>query len=54
MQVENVAFHIVRFEDVRTGVLWIAGMWEPSNKISPLAEEHVPEANCPSNLENTR
>ena len=40
VQVESVGFHFLRFEDVdlRPGEFWIAGMWDPCNEVSPLAE----------------
>ena len=39
VQVESVSFHMLRFEDVRPGTLWIAGVWDPCNEVSPLAED---------------
>ena len=39
VQVESVSFHMLRFEDVRPGTLWIAGVWDPCNEVSPLAAD---------------
>ena len=39
VQVQSVGFHFVRFEDVKPGELWLAGMWDSSNEVSPLAAD---------------
>ena len=35
VQVQEVGFHFLRFEDLTPGEFWIAGMWDPHKEVSP-------------------